>query len=119
MGQSIPFFVRQTVVGTGVVYYSDPFEVSAFEALNLQLRVFGVIGTNVQILVRIETAAELNVADGWTTVHSFPLITMGSQTQAGSLTAGDLSQYVRGCVEMQTGIEVAMTFFLIGVAREG
>jgi hypothetical protein len=119
MGQSMPLFPRQTVVGTGLAYWSDPFEVSAFEALNLQLRVFGVIGTNVVILVRIETAAELSVVDGWTTVHTFSPINMGPQTQAGSLTAADLSQYVRASVEMQMGTDVAMTFSLIGVAREG
>lgn len=119
MGQTIGFFARQTVVGTGVIYLSDPFEVSAYEALNLQLRVLGVIGTDVQIVVKVETAPELNVSGAWSTAKTFPTITGGSVTHTGSLTAADLSQYARGSVEMLMGADMAMTFSLIGVAREG
>ena len=118
MSQTMPFFPRQSVVGTGVEYTSEPFDVSRFQTLNVELRVVGLIGTDPVVVARLETAAELSSLV-WSTAKTFTTITAGSVTEVEVLGPGDMSQYVRGHLSMSGGANVALTFSMIGVAREG
>ena len=118
MSQMMPFFPRETVVGTSVEYISEPFDVSRFQTLNVELKVVGLIGAGPVVIARLETAAELSTLV-WSTAKTFTTITAGSVTEVEVLGPGDMSQYVRGHLSMMAGVNVGMTFSMIGVAREG
>ena len=81
------------------------------------LQVFGLIGTSPTVIARIESAAKVNFGL-WDTVTTFPAVTSAPVTHQQS--ANPHNRFVRAVVEFSsaTPTDHAMTFQMIGVARE-
>ena len=100
MGTVVPLFSRQTAVGAdaqSVSYLSEPYEASQYDSINVEFRVFGLIGTAPTIYAYLETAAELHSAS-WTTSYSFPSLNSAPTVLSANLANTDMSQFVRAKV---------------------
>ena len=118
MGMVVSLFPRQTVVGSGGVvnYLSEPFDASQYDSLNVEFRVFGLIGTAPTINASLETAAELH-ASTWGTAVSFPMVNSAPTVITQNLSNTTMSQFIRAKVSINAS-DHALTFSMIGVARE-
>jgi len=118
MGMVVQLFPRQTVVGAGglVSYYSDPFDSSQYDSINVEFRVFGLIGTAPTITASLETAAELH-ASTWATAVSFGAVSVAPTVLTQNLSNTNMSQFIRAKVDVNA-LDHALTFSMIGVARE-
>ena len=118
MGMVVPFFLRQTVVGAAepITYYSEPVDASQYESVNVEFRVFGLIGTAPTILAALETAAELHAVT-WALSASFAEVHSAPAVFTQNLTNSTMSQFVRARVSINES-DHALTFSMIGVARE-
>ena len=118
MGMVVPFFPRQTVVGCAspVNYYSEPFDASQYDSINVEFRVFGLIGTGPTITASLQTAAELH-ASTWATAVSFAAVVAAPTVLTQNLSNTTMSQFIRAKVNVNAS-DHALTFSMIGVARE-
>ena len=115
MGMVLPFFARQTVVGV-TEYLSEPYDVSQFESVNLELRIQGLIGASPTVVAQMLTAAELS-SSNWYGALTFVTVSAAPTIISGSLDSTDMSQFVKAKITV-AGTGPGVTCSLIGVARE-
>lgn len=136
-GMMLPFFARQTVTGgsggaegESVTCLSEPFDVTQYDSLFLELRVFGAIGTSVgggspspSFIVGVEAAPDLYETDGsWKNLGTFTAVTL-PQAPASLPSSDDLSvptpflRYVRIKAQILDTDDAAVTFQVTGIGR--
>jgi hypothetical protein len=124
-GRSYPFFSRGTFLQDGsnsTDYLSEPFDIQDAVSMMLEIRPYGVIGTNPSIAIILQTANTLHASEAdW---HE-EMGTGGSPITAGGGTpirlfgpgAGTfLGKFARVKVTI-TGTDVGITFEALGLAR--
>jgi hypothetical protein len=116
MGTNIPFFQRGTLVGgTGTTYDSEPFDASQLDSLTVRLKVDAVIGTSPSIDAMIRTAP--NLEGDWWDAAVFTQFSSAT-TETESLSASDMSQFVRARIIFTAGSDMAATLSILGIGRE-
>lgn len=122
MAMVIPMFPRQTVVGAdNTEYYSEPFDVSEYAGMNVEVQLFGLIGSATpSITVHIQSADSLHTADSlWDATHSFSAMDSAPQLSNAVISTNDAGRFVRARVVVNGGSsDNAATFSVIAVARE-
>jgi hypothetical protein len=124
MAMVVPFFPRQTLVGRSIQgafgYYSEPFDLSQYSNLGIEVNVFGYIGAGTQqVQVSFESVGSLESGSwleqtdgGFTTIAGAPIL-------AGSRYMG-FNNFGRVQVRFLSNNtdDQAITLSVIGVARE-
>ena len=111
MAQNIVFFAKPTTLVEGT-YYSDPFDISAFKSLTIQVMFLEGQGTSPTVTGQLQQGSDLTT---WTDSGSTIAPTEGN---VSTQTQSDLARYVRLKVTIGGSSSPAAAMWAKAVARE-
>jgi hypothetical protein len=120
----IPFFPRETLVietgGSDALYYSEPFEMTPYYSMTVSFQVFGLIGTNAQLDLELQTADRLSsgVKDWQDAGIVFTAVTAAPSYERKVCTGANFGRFIRAQVKVTgTAGDVVGTVEVLGTAR--
>lgn len=105
------------ITATGAQELRLALDVSAYDVLDLELRVLRLEGTSPSVTVEIQTGMQRESSEGWVTLGTaFPAVATAPKSEVRNLT--NLLRYIRWNVTVLSGSgSPAATFMIDGVGR--
>ncbi len=103
------------VTGAGAQELRLALDVSGYDEIDIELRVFELKGTGATLQLTIETGMQCATDHGWTTLATFPLVSAAPAIKLRNLRG--LLRYLRWNVTTLGGTTPTATFLIDGIAR--